>query len=96
MNRIIVATQVVEAGVDISANALVTELAPWASLVQRFGRCAFLWQGVNPLRPPSLPTAMERLVLSSATATLTDDEIEIAVQAVLRKLELTLQARLRA
>lgn len=38
--RIIVATQVVEAGVDISAATLVTELAPWPSLVQRFGRSA--------------------------------------------------------
>jgi CRISPR-associated endonuclease/helicase Cas3 len=39
-DRIIVATQVVEAGVDISAGCLVTDLAPWPSLVQRFGRCA--------------------------------------------------------
>jgi len=39
-NRIIISTQVVEAGVDISATALVTELAPWPSLVQRFGRAA--------------------------------------------------------
>ena len=38
--RIIVATQVVEAGVDISARLLVSELAPWPSLVQRFGRAA--------------------------------------------------------
>lgn len=38
--RIIISTQVVEAGVDISAEVLFTELAPWASLVQRFGRCA--------------------------------------------------------
>jgi CRISPR-associated endonuclease/helicase Cas3 len=38
--RIIVATQVVEAGVDISAKTLLTDLAPWPSLVQRFGRCA--------------------------------------------------------
>lgn len=36
--RIIVATQVVEAGVDISARTLFTDLAPWPSLVQRFGR----------------------------------------------------------
>lgn len=38
-NRIIVATQAIEAGVDISSKTLVTELAPWASMVQRFGRC---------------------------------------------------------
>ena len=35
---IVVATQAVEAGVDISAAVLFTELAPWPSLVQRFGR----------------------------------------------------------
>lgn len=35
---IVIATQVVEAGVDISAKTLLTELAPWSSLVQRFGR----------------------------------------------------------
>lgn len=38
--RILVATQVVEAGVDLSARTLLTELAPWPSLVQRFGRLA--------------------------------------------------------
>lgn len=37
--RIVVATQAVEAGVDISSATLFTELAPWSSLVQRFGRC---------------------------------------------------------
>lgn len=36
---IIVSTQVVEAGVDVSAKTLFTELCPWPSLVQRFGRC---------------------------------------------------------
>ncbi len=37
--RIIIATQAIEAGVDVSATTLITELAPWSSLVQRFGRC---------------------------------------------------------
>jgi CRISPR-associated endonuclease/helicase Cas3 len=37
--RIVVSTQVVEAGVDISARTLWTELAPWPSMIQRFGRC---------------------------------------------------------
>jgi len=43
-NRIVVATQVVEAGVDFSAALLFTDLAPWASLVQRVGRVA-RWGG---------------------------------------------------
>ena len=38
-NRIVVATQAIEAGVDVSARVLITELAPWSSVVQRFGRC---------------------------------------------------------
>jgi CRISPR-associated endonuclease/helicase Cas3 len=36
---IIVATQVIEAGIDCSARTLITDLAPWASIVQRCGRC---------------------------------------------------------
>lgn len=38
-NRIIIATQAVEAGVDVSARLLISELAPWSSMVQRMGRC---------------------------------------------------------
>ncbi|HSH84608.1 MAG TPA: CRISPR-associated helicase Cas3' [Guyparkeria sp.] len=39
LGRIVVSTQAVEAGVDIDSRVLFTELAPWSSLVQRFGRC---------------------------------------------------------
>ena len=38
-DRIVVATQVVEAGIDLNASAMITEAAPWPSLVQRAGRC---------------------------------------------------------
>jgi CRISPR-associated endonuclease/helicase Cas3 len=51
---ICVSTQVVEAGLDISAHRLWTEHAPWPSLVQRLGRlnrdgkdneaCAIVWR----------------------------------------------------
>jgi len=35
---ICVSTQVIEAGIDISAHRLFTELAPWPSMLQRLGR----------------------------------------------------------
>ncbi len=51
---ICISTQVVEAGVDISAHRLWTELAPWPSILQRLGRLnrrgddrearAFVWE----------------------------------------------------
>ena len=37
--RIIVATQALEAGVDVTSATMITEIALWSSLVQRFGRC---------------------------------------------------------
>ncbi|HON07138.1 MAG TPA: CRISPR-associated helicase Cas3' [Verrucomicrobiota bacterium] len=37
--RIVISTQAVEAGVDCSAKVLISELAPWNSMAQRFGRC---------------------------------------------------------
>ncbi len=38
-DKIIISTQVLEAGVDISVRTMITEIAPWSNLVQRFGRC---------------------------------------------------------
>ncbi len=37
--RVLISTQVVEAGMDITSQTLITEVAPWSSMVQRFGRC---------------------------------------------------------
>jgi CRISPR-associated endonuclease/helicase Cas3 len=36
---IVVSTQVIEAGVDVSSRLLATETAPFSSIVQRLGRC---------------------------------------------------------
>jgi CRISPR-associated endonuclease/helicase Cas3 len=36
--QIVIATQVLEAGVDITSRLLITDVAPWSSMVQRFGR----------------------------------------------------------
>jgi len=37
--QIVVATQVVEAGIDLNAAVMLTEAAPWPCVVQRAGRC---------------------------------------------------------
>lgn len=39
VDRIVVSTQVVEAGIDLNAATMITETAPWPSIVQRAGRC---------------------------------------------------------
>ncbi|WP_373199345.1 type I-G CRISPR-associated helicase/endonuclease Cas3g [Mycobacterium marinum] len=36
---IVIATQVLEAGVDVTSATLIAEVAPWPSIVQRAGRC---------------------------------------------------------
>ncbi|GAA1471230.1 hypothetical protein P4N68_06390 [Corynebacterium felinum] len=47
-NHILVATQTVEVGADFSVDFLATELAPWPSLIQRFGRLNRNGQSQNP------------------------------------------------
>lgn len=75
--RIVVSTQVVEAGIDLDAGALVTELAPWSSLVQRAGRlnrtggrqsspARFVWldPGEATLEKPQRPYDGDQLQLA--------------------------------
>lgn len=78
-DRIVIATQAVEAGVDVSARLLVTELAPWSSLVQRTGRCnrradipdaEVVWVNIEP-------DTKEELVLPY-----TKDELDEARKAI--------------
>jgi CRISPR-associated endonuclease/helicase Cas3 len=65
--RIVVATQVIEAGIDLDASLMVTDLAPYVSMVQRFGRvnrkgkragCRIYWVD-RPLTAKRKPWALE-------------------------------------
>ncbi|HTV72742.1 MAG TPA: helicase-related protein [Candidatus Acidoferrales bacterium] len=70
--RIVVSTQVVEAGVNVSASTLITDVAPWSSLVQRFGRCnrfgldsgsMCLWlDGGEPKKNEAAPYEIEDII----------------------------------
>jgi CRISPR-associated endonuclease/helicase Cas3 len=84
-DRIVIATQAVEAGVDVSARLLITELAPWSSLVQRMGRCnrradihdaQVLWMAIEPKDEKDellLPYSQEELAeAKKALSKLTD------------------------
>ncbi len=72
-DRIVVATQVIEAGIDLDAAVLVTEAAPWPSIVQRAGRCnrtgrvedAELWW-----LPPAKPSPYEQADIDASSAEL--------------------------
>jgi|1186.fasta_scaffold01511_2 CRISPR-associated endonuclease/helicase Cas3 len=72
-DRIVVATQVVEASLDLSAAVLITEAAPWPSLVRRAGRCnrtglvrdAELWW-----IPPAAPPPYEQADIDASSAEL--------------------------
>lgn len=87
-DRIIVATQVVEAGVDLSAAVLVTQLAPWASLVQRFGRAA-RWGGkaqvivIDPQpADPGSEDAKRRKVHEAQVLPYTPEDLDAAREAL--------------
>lgn len=71
---ILIATQAIEAGVDISARVMFTELAPWSSLVQRFGRCnrdgqcseeaTIYWIDISDLKKSGRPYSAEQLEIA--------------------------------
>ncbi|MHB2019806.1 MAG: helicase-related protein [Candidatus Xenobia bacterium] len=94
---IVISTQVVEAGVDISARSLFTELAPWASLVQRFGRCnrygeqsaaRITWidveDGPEPYEPDDLAQARSQLESLSDASPQTLRAIQVPARRVVR------------
>ncbi len=71
--RIIVSTQVVEAGVDISAALMFSEAAPWPSIVQRAGRCN---------RDGTSPNARLVWIKPAKLAPYTNSDIEASVLAL--------------
>lgn len=88
--RIVVTTQVLEAGVDVSADVLYTEAAPWPSVIQRAGRgnrdgtstgALLLWA------PPAQPLPYGEADIAAATEALEALEATEQTVATLRALD---------
>ncbi|MGH3853664.1 MAG: type I-G CRISPR-associated helicase/endonuclease Cas3g [Pseudonocardiaceae bacterium] len=101
---IVVATQVLEAGVDITSETLITEVAPWSSIVQRAGRCnrdglasdaRLLWT-TPPAAPPydAAELGHSASVLNALEGqAVTSEELAAAATELTRPLHPTLRRR---
>lgn len=83
--RIVVSTQVIEAGLDVSSTTLITEAAPWPSIVQRAGRCNRDGQATGArllwLMPPTKPSPYELAdVAASASALAALEGVDVTPQ----------------
>lgn len=105
--RIVVATQALEAGVDVSSRVLFSEAARWSSLVQRAGRCNrageypdgadVLWssppkQAAAPYTPDDVAAA-ERALAELEGRTLTTLELQALPVAESRPVHAVLRRR---
>lgn len=63
---IVISTQVIEAGVDLTSAAVFTEVAPWSSLVQRAGRCNRAGEIQRDAPPDEIPSVLWDSPLSPA------------------------------
>ncbi|MGH3903133.1 MAG: type I-G CRISPR-associated helicase/endonuclease Cas3g, partial [Pseudonocardiaceae bacterium] len=105
---IVVATQVLEAGVDLTSETLITEVAPWSSIVQRSGRCnrdglasdaRLLWTTPPPGSKNHLPYEAAELDHTSTVLdgldgqVVTSEELTAAATALIRPMHPMLRRR---
>ena len=76
-NVILIATQVIEAGMDISCDTLHTEISPINSFLQRAGRCARYEKESGEIYVYDILTANEKEILNENLSDKTQDIKEI-------------------
>lgn len=99
-DRIVISTQSLEAGVDLDARTLITETAPWTSLVQRAGRCnrtgkqgdaRLLWFPAWPKHPyeqSDLDATEAQLTLLEQAEVTSTDLLTLSVQQTTESLSI--------